>query len=86
VYSFERKSEATLPKEQAAKLDANAKAAVFFAAQPPWYKRAAIHWVLSAKRADTRERRLEQLIDSSAKGQTIPPLTRPKSRSGGTGS
>jgi hypothetical protein len=34
-------------------------------------------WVVSAKREETRQRRLATLIDDSAHGRTIPPLTRP---------
>ena len=76
VYSFERKTVAALAPKEAVKLRANARAATFFAAQPPWYRRAAIHWVISAKRDATRERRLDQLIADSAGGRTIRPLTR----------
>jgi uncharacterized protein YdeI (YjbR/CyaY-like superfamily) len=36
-----------------------------------------VHWVVSAKRAETRQRRLDQLIADSAAGRTVPPLTRP---------
>lgn len=79
VYSFERAEEAKLSSEQKKKLHANAKARAFFEAQPPWYQRTAIHWVVSAKREETRARRLAELIASSARGATIPPLTRPKS-------
>jgi uncharacterized protein YdeI (YjbR/CyaY-like superfamily) len=46
-------------------------------AQPPWYRRAAQHWIVSAKRPETRARRLAQLIQDSAAGRTVPPLTRP---------
>ena len=77
VYSFERKTPAKLGPREAKKLRANANARAFFSAQPPWYRRAAIHWVMSAKRVETRERRLEQLIGHSERGRTVPPLTRP---------
>jgi uncharacterized protein YdeI (YjbR/CyaY-like superfamily) len=77
VYSFEREQAAALPDEQAALLRKNRKAAAFFEAQAPWYQRAAIHWVVSAKREETRARRLEQLIADSATGRTIGLLTRP---------
>jgi len=76
VYSFERAEAAKLSPAQEKQLRANKKAAKFFDAQPPWYQRTAIHWVISAKREDTRERRLTQLITDSAAGRTIPPLTR----------
>ncbi|MBA3459396.1 MAG: YdeI/OmpD-associated family protein [Deltaproteobacteria bacterium] len=77
VSSFERTEAAVLSPPQEAKLRANKKAAAFFDAQAPWYRRAAIHWVISAKQEATRERRLAQLVTDSAAGRTIPPLTRP---------
>jgi len=76
VYSFERNQEAKLAPEQDKRLRDNRKARAFFEAQPPWYRRTAIHWVISAKRPETRERRLTQLIEDSAAGRTIAPLTR----------
>jgi uncharacterized protein YdeI (YjbR/CyaY-like superfamily) len=82
VYSFERNEAAKLSAPQEKALRANRKAAAFFDAQAPWYRRAALHWVVSAKREETRARRLAQLIQDSAAGKTIGPLTRPT----GTGS
>jgi uncharacterized protein YdeI (YjbR/CyaY-like superfamily) len=82
VYSFERNAAAELTPVQETALRANREAAAHFDAQPPWYRRTAIHWVISAKREETRVRRLAQLIDDHAAGRTIPPLTRP-SKSGG---
>lgn len=76
VYSFERKTEAKLTREAERKLRANKRAAAFFDERPPWYRRAAMHWVISAKREETRQRRLDRLIEDSAAGRTIPPLTR----------
>jgi uncharacterized protein YdeI (YjbR/CyaY-like superfamily) len=86
IYSFERAQAATLDAEQERRLRANRKASAFFDGQPPWYRRTAIHWIISAKRAETRERRLRQLIDDSAAGQTIGPLTRPQARKRGNSS
>lgn len=40
----------------------------------PSYKKASIHWIMSAKQEITRLRRLEILIASSAQGEKIPPL------------
>ena len=85
VYSFERNEAAKLSPEQERTLRANAKAAAFFDAQPPGYRRIATHWVISAKREETRERRLAQLIVDSAAGrriaQLIPPGKRPRPES-----
>ena len=77
-YAFERAEAATLTPAQEKKLRANRKAAAFFDAQPPWYRRTATHWVISAKREETRERRLATLIADSAAGRTLAQLTRTK--------
>ena len=77
VYSFERNETAKLSPAHEKVLRANAKAAAFFDAQAPWYRRTAIHWVISAKREETRQRRLQKLIADSAAGRSIAPLVRP---------
>ena len=76
IYSFERKEPAMLTPEEEKALRANRRAAAFFDAQAPWYRRTSLHWVVSAKREETRARRLSQLIADSASGRTIGPLTR----------
>jgi Bacteriocin-protection, YdeI or OmpD-Associated len=38
--------------------------------------RQALHWVVSAKRSETRERRLTALVEASAAGRKIGPLRR----------
>jgi uncharacterized protein YdeI (YjbR/CyaY-like superfamily) len=72
VYSFEREDPAELPRDRF-----SPSAWDFFQSQPPWYRKAAAHWVLSAKRQETRERRLNTLIEDAAAGRTVKPLTRP---------
>ena len=42
----------------------------FFAAEIPSYRRAAIWWVISAKKRDAQER--QKLIELSAQGRQIP--------------
>jgi uncharacterized protein YdeI (YjbR/CyaY-like superfamily) len=80
VYSFERHRAAKLTRQQEKRLRANRKAAAFFDAQPPGYRRIALHWVVSAKREETRERRLSQLIADSEGGRRIPQLARPEKK------
>ncbi|MDO6561972.1 YdeI/OmpD-associated family protein [Amphritea sp. 1_MG-2023] len=46
----------------------------FFLQQPPGYRKQAARWVTSAKRDDTRERRLATLIDDSLHGLRIKQL------------
>ena len=80
VYAFEQGEQAELDSAQEESFRANAAAWAFFSAQPPSYRRTAIWWVVSAKRDETRTRRLATLIDDSARGRTIAPLTRPPAR------
>ena len=49
----------------------NKKAWENFSAMPPSYRRPATWWVVSAKREDTRARRLATLIEDSAAGRRI---------------
>jgi uncharacterized protein YdeI (YjbR/CyaY-like superfamily) len=80
IYSFEqRPAELDAASEQ--RFRANPTAWEFFQAQPPGYRRTALHWVASAKREETRQKRLETLIDDSAHGRRLAPLTRPARRS-----
>jgi uncharacterized protein YdeI (YjbR/CyaY-like superfamily) len=76
TYSYEQPADAELDERQLALLQADDQAWRWFSAQAPSYRRAAVHWVVSAKRADTRDRRLRQLITDSAAGRRVPPLVR----------
>ena len=78
VYSFERPPAALTPAFTRRFRD-HAEAWAFFQAQPPWYQRTTTHWVMTAKREETRERRLASLIDCCARGSRIPQLL-PSSR------
>jgi uncharacterized protein YdeI (YjbR/CyaY-like superfamily) len=74
IYSYEQRKAAKLEPDQERRLRADERAFAFFEAQPPSYRRAAIHWVTTAKKPETRERRLAQLIECSAAGEPVPPL------------
>jgi uncharacterized protein YdeI (YjbR/CyaY-like superfamily) len=74
IYSYEQRKAAKLEPDQERRLRADERAWAFFDAQPPSYRRAAIHWVTSAKKPETRDRRLAQLIECSAAGEPVPPL------------
>jgi uncharacterized protein YdeI (YjbR/CyaY-like superfamily) len=80
IYAYEQRRNAQLPEAYERRLRANAAAAEFFDSRPPWYRRTAIHWVISAKREATRERRLAELIEDSAAGRTLRQLTPPGAR------
>lgn len=76
VYSYEQRKEAQLSPEEEAEFRTNAAAWATFQSKPPSYRELAIWWVVSAKRVETRQRRLQTLIQDSAAGRTIAPLTR----------
>jgi len=71
--SYEQKSVKLDPSYQS-KLKANQKAWQFFQALPPSVQKPCIWWIMSAKKEETQLRRLNILIDSSEKGEKIPPL------------
>lgn len=72
-YSFENRVQ---PFDIAAarRFKSDAAAWAWFAKQAPGYRRTAQWWVMSAKRLETRERRLAILIASSARGTKAPPF------------
>lgn len=63
-----------LPDEYREPLEADPRAWAYFQATAPSYRRQVSWWVLSAKREETRRRRLGILIESCTAGQVIPPL------------
>lgn len=69
--SFEQDS-VELKKEYRDQIKENEEAWTFFQDLAPGYTRTSIHWVMSAKREDTRQRRLKILIESCEKGEKIP--------------
>ena len=74
VYAFEQREEARLDPVSAAAFRRERVAWKTFSAMPPGYRRTAIHWVMSAKREETRARRLAILIADSAAGRRIKQL------------
>jgi uncharacterized protein YdeI (YjbR/CyaY-like superfamily) len=74
-YSYENRPGA-LARALKTRFRANEAAWAFFKAQPPWYQRTSSFWVTSARRAETKERRLALLISSSEAGEPIPQLKR----------
>jgi uncharacterized protein YdeI (YjbR/CyaY-like superfamily) len=76
VYSYERARAAFEPAMEK-RFRANAKAWTFFSAQPPSYRRVSTWWVVSAKREETRARRLGQLIECSTAGERLPQVLSP---------
>jgi uncharacterized protein YdeI (YjbR/CyaY-like superfamily) len=70
IYSFENR-----PRELSIEVQkifrANKEAWNFFNTQPPFYKRTIAFWVMSAKKEETRMRRLNRLIEASAREERV---------------
>ncbi len=80
IYSYEQRHRATLDPNFERRFRRNKTAWAFFESCPPSYRRTAVYWVMSAKRPETRARRLATLIEDSAKGRIIGPMTPRKAR------
>ena len=70
-YSYEQRKAAAFSGEQEQRFRANKPAWKFFQAQPAGYRQVATWWVISAKREETRDRRLAKIIDTSASGRRV---------------
>jgi uncharacterized protein YdeI (YjbR/CyaY-like superfamily) len=69
-YSYERK-DAKLDAAMEKPFRANKTAWAFWEAQPPYYRRMLSFFVISAKREETRAKRLAQLIAACAEGRRL---------------
>ncbi len=74
-YAVSDRSEA-LPKTMLAEFKKHREAWAFYESQPSGYRKQTTDWVTSAKREETRQRRLATLIDDSAHGLRIKQLRR----------
>lgn len=73
LYSYEQRG-SQLPEPYAGQLKKNKAAWSFLQAQPPYYRKVVGWWVVSAKKEETRQKRLAQLIRDSAAGRRIAPM------------
>jgi uncharacterized protein YdeI (YjbR/CyaY-like superfamily) len=69
-YSYEN-APVELAPEETRRFQANPAAWASFQAFPLSYRRPTLWWVASAKRPETRARRLDRLIEASARGERI---------------
>jgi uncharacterized protein YdeI (YjbR/CyaY-like superfamily) len=74
VYTYER-GFAELEPEMLKRFKKNSAAWKYFEQQPPYYRKLAIGWVIRAKREETREKRLADLITFSEKLMRLPQYT-----------
>jgi uncharacterized protein YdeI (YjbR/CyaY-like superfamily) len=75
IYAYEQdRKTATLSAADVKTFKANRKAWAFYQKHPPWYRRTTSWRVISAKKPETRAKRLAQLIDDCAHERTIKEL------------
>lgn len=77
VYAYDAES-VDFPPDLEARFRADERAWQFFSQQPPGYRRSMTWWVVSAKRDETRARRLAALISESAAARRVDQLNLPK--------
>jgi uncharacterized protein YdeI (YjbR/CyaY-like superfamily) len=73
IYSYEQQP-AELPAEWIERFRSDAAAWAHWESETPSYRRTATHWVVSAKRPETRARRFEMLVADAAAGRRVKPF------------
>jgi uncharacterized protein YdeI (YjbR/CyaY-like superfamily) len=76
IYSYEQRKKAKLTADQERAFRSHDGAWSFFCSQPPGYRQTAVYWVTTAKREETRHKRLATLIEDSAAGRRLRHLSR----------
>ena len=76
--AYEGQSASSVPTDLASSLAANPAAQAMFDRLDSANRYAVIYRVSTAKRADTRQRRIEQFVAMLARGETIHPQRRPR--------
>jgi uncharacterized protein YdeI (YjbR/CyaY-like superfamily) len=77
TYSYEQRT-VDLPEPYQGLLKKNKAAWKFFAAQPPSYRKAISWWIACAKKDETRQKRLRELIGYCVNGERLPMMASKK--------
>lgn len=72
IYSHERTDAAELSEDETARFRRDQAAWAYFETVPPGYRKTVLHWITSAKKAETRAGRLDRLIAACAGGERLP--------------
>ena len=71
VYAYENAQTDAEPRRRRRCSAANKAAWADWEKRPPGYRKVVLHWITSAKKPETRARRLATLIEDSAAGRKI---------------
>jgi uncharacterized protein YdeI (YjbR/CyaY-like superfamily) len=74
IYSYEQRKSARFTREQEKQFRRSKPAWDFFRSQAPWYQRVCTWWVISAKKEETKRKRLSELISHSQHRRKMPRL------------
>lgn len=74
IYAYEQRKAAELDEASEQRFRSDPEAWEYFESRPPGYRKTAIWWVVSAKKEETRRKRLEQLIEDSRNQRPIAQL------------
>lgn len=75
IYSYEQRDQIEFNDDEIRAFKANAKAWGYFESQPNSYRKAAMWWIVSAKKPETRARRVITLIEDSANERRLKQLS-----------
>lgn len=76
IYSYENRKSAVLSASERQRFRLNRKAWRWFRQQAPSYQQTVTWWIASAKRIETRQKRLARLITDSSAGRRVGLLQR----------
>ena len=71
IYAHERGDLPELPEAERERFQRDAAAWDYFQATPPGYRKVVLHWIVNAKREETRAKRLAQLMQACAAGKRL---------------
>lgn len=71
VYAYEQAGTAELSPQELQAFKNAQEAWAFFASTPPSYRKVLLHWVTTAKKAETRASRFAQLLAACAAGKRL---------------
>jgi uncharacterized protein YdeI (YjbR/CyaY-like superfamily) len=70
IYSYEQRRE-QMEEPYRSVLEKNKTARIFYQSQPTWYRKQIGWWIISAKKEETRQKRLQTLIESCTRGKRL---------------
>lgn len=71
IYAYEQEKPSTLSLDEVRTFKANDAAWRYLEGAPPSYRKVVVHWVVTAKKPQTRAARLAKLVEACAAGQRL---------------